>query len=487
MSIDTQNSWYMRKSLSDCPNLFSKKETNNYQAHFYDCKCGIMKVVLSSNIEIPIYQCEACDNIHFVDASKAKKGYFILQQNENLPLHYECKKVYDGYIINAFLNIPYDADFMREQLLYKKEFIASLLVSSLEEKYFFNLPVEHFKEKDVLQRKIHKFIIEDTNDKLVYYKDFLKKQELIYPFHFHPNLRDSEFYLWNKIELRALINPKNPIGVVEMLHYLLNNRKERSLKRVLFKKYTHQLRLSPTLNSFNPLAAFVISRCFDDPNIASKLLAEDLAILSFEYDTEGREWPYFGKFASSIFIYFQIWFIKFLKIHYRENQLAKMFLEQDSVWHLWSDTLSLIAGNKRIIKRNFEKVKLTLENIHDEIVRCTNAQENEELIKLQFSYEENFEKACITMDNIEFRLPFTGKELGTWAQDMHNCISGYGLAIKNRYTTIYGAFRDDKMLYTIEASASEINEMSGKYNSEISTSDTNIINQWWKKYLYQTY
>jgi len=496
VSIDRQNSWYMSKPLSNCPNLFSKEETINYQAHFYHCQCGVMKVVLSLNRETPSYECEECDNKYFIDASKVGNGYPYLLHKEDLNFIYACKKIDDGYIVNAYLNIPYQADFIRKKLLYKKEFIANMTVSFSQRRHLFKLPIKSFKAKDILKRKMHSFIVEETGNNLVYYKDSLKTQEERYPFSFNPNLIDAEFSFWKKIDLRALRNPKTPIGIMDMLHYLLNHRKERSIKRTLFKKYTQLLKHSPNPNTFNPLAPFVITRCFDDPNIASKLLAEDLEVFSLEDETdygviafvnaEGIEIPNDGKFSRLVFINLQIWFIKFLKIHYTENQLAKMFLGQhDNMRSFWSDILSMIAGNKRTIKKNFEKVKLTPENIHDEIVRCTNAQVNEKLNKLHFLYEENYKKACTKIDNIEFKLPSSGRELETWAGNMHNCISGYGLDIKDRYRTIYGAFRDNKILYVIEASPSEISEMSGKYNSEISTSDTNIINQWWEKYLYE--
>ena len=215
---------------------------------------------------------------------------------------------------------------------------------------------------------MHNFIIEETGNNLVYYKDSLKTQEERYPFNFNPNLIDPEFSFWKKIDLRALRYPKNPISIVDMLHYLLNHRKERSLKRTLFKKYTQLLKHSPNPNTFNPLAPFVISRCFDDPNIASKLLSKDLAIFSLEDATDygvlslvnadGVEIPDNGKFSRFVFINLQIWFIKFLKIHYTENQLAKMFLGQsDNMWSLWSDILSMAAGNKRTIKRKHSGLK----------------------------------------------------------------------------------------------------------------------------------
>ncbi|MCK5538320.1 MAG: PcfJ domain-containing protein, partial [Bacteroidales bacterium] len=492
MNIDTQNSWYMSKPLSDCPNLLSEEEADNYQVHFYHCQCGVMEVVLSSNTETPLYQCAECDNKYFIDTSKVGQGYPYLLHKEDLNFIYSYKKIDDGYIVNSYLNIPYQADFMRKELLYKKEFIANMTVSISQRRHLFKLPIKSFKAKDVLKRKMHDFIVEETGNNLVYYEDSLKTQEDIYQFDFNPKLIDPEFYFWKKIDLRALKNPKKPIGIMDMLDYLLNHRKERSLKRTLFKKYTQLLKHSPNPNTFNPLAPFIITRCFDDPNIASKLLAEDLEVFSLEDEndygvmafdyTEGVGIPNNAKFSRFIFINLQIWFIKFLKIYYTENQLAKMFLGQhDNMRSFWSDILSMIAGNKRAIKKNFKKVKLTPENIHDEIVRCTNAQVNEKLNKLSFLYEKNYKKACTKIDNIEFRLPSTGRELETWAGDMNNCISGYGLDIKNRQTSIYGAFRDNKILYVIEASPSEINEMSGKYNSEISTADTNIINQWWEK------
>lgn len=470
MSTDIQNSWYMSKPLSECKNLFSKEEVSEYQAHFYHCECGHNEVALSSNGETPLYQCEQCDNTCFINID-VKKGYLTLHYT-NLNFIYECKKVDDGYIVNTYLNIPYHADFLRNKLLYKKEFIASLTVSFSKRSHIFKLPRKNFRAIDILKRKTKDFIIKDTGDELIYYKDSLNKIEEIHPFSFNPNLIDTEFSFWKKIDLRILNNPKSRIGVIEMLHYLLNYRKERSLKRVLFEKYKQLQDDGPSFGFFDPLGPFVVSRCFNDPNIASKLLKNDCMIS--EPLEEGR-----------YSLHDMIWFLMFLKKHYREKQIAKMLLDFKNEWHIWSDIIFLVPNNKRILKRKFNKVKLTIENLHNEIIRCTIEAQRKPLVKLKFSYEENYKQACTKMVDLEFRLPSTNEELWYWAECLHNCISGYYDAIEKRRTTIYGAFRDHKILYAIEVTSLEINEMSGKYNNVIPIEDKNIINKWWEKYLYQ--
>ena len=99
----------------------------------------------------------------------------------------------------------------------------------------------------------------------------------------------------------------------------------------------------PHTNPFNPLAPFVISRCFDDPNIASILLSKELEIFNLnkdnkEYSEEyGTEVPVIGRLGRKIFIEIQIWFIQFLKNYYTEKQLARAFLDQDEkTWYMWT-------------------------------------------------------------------------------------------------------------------------------------------------------
>ena len=105
-----------------------------------------MEVLLSLKTEIPLYKCVECENIHFIDAIKVK-GYFELQQNANLNLSYECIKLNDGYMVNAYLHIPFQADFLRKQLFFRKEFIANLKVSFSKKQHLFYLPAIDFRAK----------------------------------------------------------------------------------------------------------------------------------------------------------------------------------------------------------------------------------------------------------------------------------------------------------------------------------------------------
>jgi len=91
--------------LSDCPNLLSEKEAVNYQVHFYHCKCGTIEVVISSNTETPLYQCEECDNKYFIDASKVGEGYPYLLHKEDLKFIFESINPNLIFIINKIFHI----------------------------------------------------------------------------------------------------------------------------------------------------------------------------------------------------------------------------------------------------------------------------------------------------------------------------------------------------------------------------------------------
>jgi len=148
---------------------------------------------------------------------------------------------------------------------------------------------------------------------------------------------------------------------------------------------------------------------------------------------------------------------------------------------LWLDMLASIPWYKQAIKSYFVKVTLSIKNLHDEIIRCTFYEENSTLNSVEFLYEPKYEQACILMDDLEFKLPPSYTVLHQWATTLHNCIAGYTYDIQNRQSTIFGVFKDDKLCYVVEVYDDEIQEMSGKYNADVSEDDQPKIKRWIEK------
>ena len=87
------------------------------------------------------------------------------------------------------------------------------------------------------------------------------------------------------------------------------------------------------------------------------------------------------------------------------------------------------------------------------------------------------------MDNsLEYRLPYTGKELSIWSLKLKNCLFSYADKIAKKQCVIYGVFKDNKLHYAIEILDGEINQALGYSNKEINQTDKNDISVWFTNY-----
>lgn len=483
MKKNIKNSWYLSKPLSSCKNLF-KKDSHDYQAHFYYCECGKEEVIVSSNEHRPFYECEACNNQYFINAYDAINGESIYLSYEGVDYTYECEHTKDGFKASACIYVPYDTNFMQKRLLFKKQVIHEYEI------FLDNGKVRESISSDdkgiSLKKYLSSYIIDtysDTRNVFKYVKneiDEQKKLDIILFYLGLPKFLEFKFYFWKlDFNLRGVVDTKKPISIDTMLGYLLNNRKERSLKRALFKKYIdtfwnekyNQSFYNPkSIYTFDPVVPFIIARCFGDPNIASKLLSEDLVL--FNYDDNERE-------NLSYALHDVIWFIMFLKKYYSEKQISTFLLEVKNELSLWQDILALIPDHKSDIKRYFRKIKLNVLSLHNEIIFTTLKGENQKRYHVNFVYEQQYNYACVKYTDMEFRLPYTGEILALWGYRLHNCLSGYLQRIKHRYTTVYGVFRNDVLLYAVEITDGVIHQMSGKYNVPIISKDAEIIKGWY--------
>ena len=137
---------------------------------------------------------------------------------------------------------------------------------------------------------------------------------------------------------------------------------------------------------------------------------------------------------------------------------------------------------KNAIRRFFRKIKLTVDNLHDEIINSSQYLENKLLTTAKFSYEKDYVSACGVENGLEFQLPMSGAVLREWAHLLQNCMEGYTIPIKKRTTTIFGVFKEDQLYYGVEISDGEIMQMSGKYNEDVPEYDSQVIIDWTEKY-----
>lgn len=482
-TLPMNNSWYCTKPLKECVNLFHK-DSNNYQSHFYACACGTQDVIVSSGECIPSYSCTECDNQYFINAYHAMNESNIYLYYEDISYTYECESTQKGFKAIAYLYVPTKTNFMQKTMHFEKKKIET-----------FEIIVDHGCVIEVsspcatelsiaLKKYLYSYICEAYDDHrniILYFnheQDTNKKVRIILFFLGLPKYLEYVFYFWKaKFNLRGVVSDTHLVTIDMMLNYLLNHRKEHSIKRALLARYREnfwsnmgdQSFYSPkSIFSFDPLVPFVVSRCFDDPNIASMLISKGLILIGYDNEETERE----GYRLDTI-----VWFIMFLKKFYSEKQISKFLLGVHDELDMWSDILALIPGQKRVIKKYFVKVTLTIKSLHDEIVNTT-LQEYKKYYHHEFKYEQPCLNACTSFGGMEFRLPTNGDALAQWAHTLHNCLKGYIDVVYFGYVAIYGVFKDNTLMYAVEISDGKIGQMSGKYDVPIASKDAEVIEQW---------
>ena len=480
------NSWYYSRPLKQCINLF-QEEDNDYQAHFYACACGVQEVIVSSVEHTPTYVCEGCENQYFINAYHAMQEQSIYLHYEGVAYTYVCEHTSKGFKATAYLDVPARTHFMQKRISFKEERIES-----------YEIILEHGKATEVssplstelsmvLKRHLNDYIIQTYNDDrniLIYFKyeKNTDKQVKIVLFYLGlPKYLEYIFYFWKvDFNLRGMEKKNRPMTIDAMINYLLNNRTEHSLRQALIERYRatfwdnvgNKSFYNPdAIYHFDPLVPFVVSRSFDDPNIASMLLRNEWVL--FEHNNQASDEELYT-------LHDVIWLIMFLKRHYSEKQIAKLLLSIPSELAVWDDILALVIDNKHSIRGHFNKVKLNMKSLHDEIVNCTLQEENKIHYHVNFTYEAQYKNACIVFGDMEFRLPATGEVVASWAHSLHNCLLGYIIPINLRYTTIYGVFSDNTLIYAVEISEKVIVQMSGKYNVPLPEKEAGQIKQWHK-------
>ena len=285
------------------------------------------------------------------------------------------------------------------------------------------------------------------------------------------HLKEMEFFFFWKMSPNMLSISKNYPTQKTMLDYIANHRKQKSVKKALYQSYLKAV----NDKKYYPFCDFMFCRCFEDINFLVKLL-------SIINSTK-------NKLVSEEMMGITISFIYFLKEHYSEKQISNLFLKDIYFYHpyvkLWQDTILMVENKENLayIKQHFQKVKLTVRNLHDELVDIFNQKKYEEEEKVVFKYEKNQLQAEKVVDKLEFKLPKNAANLHKWAKTLHNCVFSYAKDIESKKTIIYGLFKDDKLIYAIELKNMQIVQALGVYNSQIEDGrDIETIKKWYLKY-----
>ncbi|MBT5934851.1 PcfJ domain-containing protein, partial [Sulfurimonas sp.] len=283
----------------------------------------------------------------------------------------------------------------------------------------------------------------------------------------HSHLKEMNMFHWQMNMLQTFTLEYQ--SEQKMLQFIINNKEEKSIKKAFYITYENSLKVT----GYYPYSDFVFSRTIDDKNFLTQLLSIYPAVKQHIFSDEN--------FSNAIE------FIHFLKLHYTEKQIVKIFLmemqeEQTKSRALshWIDTLRLmqIAGMFEYLEEHFWKVKRNTKNLHDEITRISHLAAFDRGDHSTLVYKSHQNSVEVAVEDLEFRLPVDTVELSEWAKELHNCMFGYVNTIKSGRSIIYGVFRADELLYAIELRAVKIAQALGKFNRKIDEVDMDIIKKW---------
>ena len=494
--VYNKNSWVIPpKQEKVLHKLYYKDQTPHWEVplhrlekrqYSYFCQCG---ATFEENSKDAV--CPSCQNEYFIDTDVWENAKETCIWKE---FHWERKlqESEEEFSITLFYEIPQYND--EGDITFRKK---TLLFSSLRKS---GTGSQHFKSKAKIVN-LYSFFVDDTlqpfrkllvDDAKEHFLDFifshktntniawiqqddLQRYNITNTFHCldyflrNTHLKELEFYLWH---MRALqeYTKRHPTQRF-MLEFILNHKKESSLKKALFLNYQYSL---DTHNAYYPYSDYIFSRTIEDVNFLVQLLSLDPQLKQYLFTDEN--------FNDAMV------FMMFLQEHYTQKQITRLFVEnmkKEGALESWRDTLRLlrIPDIYEYLRTHFQKRKLTAKNLHDEIIRIYHTEIKISKIKqVSLKYKPFQYDAEVVVDGLLFVLPKDTKELFTWGETLHNCIAGYANDIKLSKTIIYGVFYEEKLLYAIEINDASIVQANGKYNVAIDSNDMEIIQKWFQEH-----
>jgi len=452
--------WKLTTDFNEQRHLFFEKIETDYIIESFICSCGHTDFITKHPQQELKYICEKCENTKFYDANSAWRNIVhFLYQNLDLKFSYEYDIQSDDDTINSLYvtRIPKSIDFSSRKVIYSNKPVYSLTLAidgDLKENYSLRFEQKILSQlKSNLTQYINKnscFNIPDSgeNDFTISNVQFFLK---------HKNLKDFDFYYWADIDRLQT----SQIYIKSALSFLLNSRKEKSLKRALAQNYKIQLQESKTFYS-NFISVFITH--IEDINILVQCL----------------ELQFISKMYSSISTTGLQELIGFLKEHYKDKQILGLFKNGNSEndLELLRDSINQYSYSKGIIQSSFQKVKCKLNTIHDELLRCEIEMNKEQRVDAKLSYTSKELSYCHLVDNYQVMLPNNAQELFEWADTLHNCLTGYFRDIQSKYTVVYGFFTNEVLQFAVEINEGQIVQQSAKYNIVLNDAELKTVKKW---------
>ena len=491
-----QNSWYLK---------------NNGLHHFF-CTCGNYNVLDVVKVENPYLdmiefkreeidftkiseltyhpdnQCDFCGNERYLDMKsllfESKTRYW-----SNVKWDYEKKIDTNSWSIVSFLNIPKFDENIQKIVIEKLELSRFVIekngnssyVEYVEKvKYFLKkilvIDEEYFIVEKILKNKmsqnIANFMLKNPSESLAWLEGEEKLENILF-FLKNPKLRFKDIIYWQNKEY--FLDFLSEYQYLEpSLAYILNHRKEKSVRKAQFKSYKKMM----SEGGYSPMADYIFSRTIEDVNHLLRAL---------NMDTDIKKKLFLGCNIVNTYL-----FIDFLKKYYEEKHIVKFWLSitKDDLNHfLLRDTTDMFNTKElreELIKR-FRKTALNIRSIHHELTNCSRELKIENQEKAILEYSDFIFDSQVTRENITYMLPMSSKILHSWGISLGNCIYSYFHKVSMGKTIIFGLFIDEKLTYAIEIVNHKIVQASSSYNRPIPKLDREKIDKWFKEVYLKNY
>ena len=431
--------WKLTVDFDTQRQLFSNTTETEYEIDSYSCSCGKVDFIVKDKKQELNYICSDCQNSYFYDANLAysNKELFVCTYKDII--NYSKSIVsHNKNTISAksVIMIPKDIDFMQEKVIFFQYCIDSLEVQdngSSKSNFFFKI-ISRIKLEDAIIQYLEKNIT-NIPFRQIYYMSFERK---------------ITFFQINR---------------------LVTLRKERSIKKALYTNMIAQITKKREYLEYNISFVEAFLTTIDDPNIVVRLLSLDIYGIS-QVDL--------GLLNNKDSL---IEFILFLKeSRYTEKQLLSLFIDKVGIECFLKDTLNEFIYFKENETEKFTKVPCKIIELHDELVSCTRRSRKVKTEEFIFEYTDEECEKCAKIDNYIVKLPLTDEDLYDLSEEMSNCIYAYGNDIEQKQSIIYSFYKENKISFAVEISNNIIIQASGKYNTDLSNEQQNILDTWFKQF-----
>jgi len=481
-----ENSWYL---------------SHNGLHHFF-CKCGEHNIVKKNQIEAdfeiidfkreeidfhkipnlyyPDHCCSVCGNERYLDMNALLFHDKTLYWSE-VKWSYEMKVEDQVWSVVSFIKIPQFDNKIKKFHIDKIALSSYCIDEQGEDEYIENY-INFFKKsmtingkhcrfnrisKNEINKKISKLICQNPSKNIEWLKGEETNLKNLLFFLQNPKIRSQDMVYWKNKEY--FLEAMNHYQYVDnFLAYILNHRKEKSLRKSQFNSY-RQLMKS---HEYTPLTDYIFSRTIQDVNHLNKALNINIEVKKRLFD---------GCRIEEI-----KYFIKFLKNFYSEKYIVQLWINvsiDDLKHYLVCDTISLFRDKelREGLNKDFKKTPLNIRAVHHEVTKYSRRIEKLKIKNEIFSYGDFVLNSEVTKEKISYRLPRNHHELYEWGGVLHNCLSSYKSHILNGYSFVFGLFVDNKLTYAIELCDYKILQLSAAYNRRLSSEEQEKVYRWHKE------